>query len=41
MPKCLYTDPNELRAPGKIHFEDIEVNQYNKTIEDEKANFSK
>ncbi|MBS6511261.1 MAG: hypothetical protein KH334_06145 [Clostridiales bacterium] len=41
MPKCLYTDPNELRAPGKIHFEDIDVNQYNKTIEDEKANFSK
>ena len=40
MPKSLYTDPNELRAPGKIHFQDIDVNQYHKTIEEEKENFS-
>ena len=43
MSKQLFVDPKELRAPGKIQFEDIPVNQYNKTILDEKKanNFSK
>ncbi len=41
MPKNLFVDPNFLRAPGKISFEDIPVNVYNKTIKDEKDNFSK
>ncbi len=41
MPKNLFVDPNFLRATGKISFEDIPVNVYNKTIKDEKDNFSK
>ena len=32
MPKSLYVDPVATRAPGKIHFEDIPVCAYNKTI---------
>ena len=41
MPKNLVIDPNFIRAPGKIEFTDIPVNQYDKTILDEKSNFSK
>ncbi len=41
MPKSLYVDPNEVRAAGKITFEDIPVNTYKKTIAQEKKNFSK
>ncbi|MDD6309324.1 MAG: thiamine pyrophosphate-dependent enzyme [Clostridia bacterium] len=41
MTKSLFMDPNELRKPGKVTFTDIPVNQYNKTIEEEKENFSK
>ncbi len=40
MPKNLFIDPNFIRSSGKISFEDIPVNVYNKTIKDEKANFS-
>ena len=40
MSKQLFVDPIELRKKGKIKFEDILVNQYDKTIEDEKKNFS-
>ncbi len=40
MPKSLYVDPAATRAPGKITFEDIPVNQYNKTIEEEKSRYS-
>ena len=40
MPKSQFADPNFLRAPGTIHFDDIPVNQYNKTIADEKANYT-
>jgi len=40
MAKQLFVDPNEIRKSGKITFQDIPVNQYNKTIEEEKANFS-
>ena len=40
MPKGLYVDPSELRAKSTIHFEDIPVNAYNKTIADERKKFS-
>lgn len=40
MPKSLYINPEEMRAPGYVKFKDIPVNQYNKTIEEEKANFT-
>lgn len=41
MSKQLFVDPVEIRKAGKISFEDIAVNQYNKTIEEEKKNFKK
>ncbi len=40
MPKSLFVDPVATRAPGAIHFEDIPVCTYNKTIEEERANYS-
>lgn len=40
MPKSQFIDPAEMRKPGKITFRDIPVNQYNKTIEEEKENFT-
>lgn len=40
MPKSLYVDPVATRAAGTIHFEDIPVCTYNKTIEEERKNFS-
>ena len=43
MPKSLYVDPVATRAPGTIHFEDIPVNQYNKTVKQEldEGNYTK
>ena len=41
MPKCEFIDPKFIRAKGQISFTDIPVNVYDKTIEDEKKNFSK
>ncbi len=41
MPKIQVIDPTFIRAPGKIQFTDIPVNVYNKSIKDEKDNFSK
>ncbi len=35
MPKSLYVDPSEVRAPGKVSFKSIPVNQYNKTVKEE------
>ena len=35
MPKSLFVDPNLVRAPGKVTFNDIPVNQYNKTVKEE------
>ena len=35
MPKSLFVDPAETRAAGKITFEDIPVNVYNKTIKED------
>jgi 2-oxoisovalerate dehydrogenase E1 component len=40
MPKSQLIDPAEVRKSGWIKFSDIPVNQYNKTIEEEKSNFS-
>lgn len=39
MPKSLYYGPSEIRAKSTIHFEDIKVNAYNKTIKQERKNF--
>lgn len=41
MPKSQYSDPKVLRAPGFIKFTDIPVNQYAKTIAEEKKLYSK
>ena len=35
MPKSLYVDPSEVRAPGKVTFKSIPVNQYKKTVKEE------
>ncbi len=40
MSKQLFVDPNEMRASGYIHFEDIPCNQYKKTVKDELGNFT-
>jgi 2-oxoisovalerate dehydrogenase E1 component len=41
MTKKLTILPQEMRRPGHIEFEKIPVNQYHRTIEEEKANYSK
>lgn len=41
MTKSLYVNPDEMRRPGTISFADIPVNSYQKTVADEKQNFSK
>lgn len=43
MPKSQFVSPTELRAKGTITFDDIPVNQYNKTIAEElkEGNFTK
>ncbi|MGQ8335979.1 alpha-ketoacid dehydrogenase subunit alpha/beta [Sunxiuqinia sp. A32] len=41
MPKVQFIDPQEVRKAGEVTFNPIPVNQYSKSIEDEKANFSK
>jgi len=40
MPKIQFIDPSEVRKAGEITFQPIPVNQYNKTVEEEKTNFS-
>ena len=40
MPKSIFVDPAATRAPGKITFEDIPVNAYNKTVAEERKKFS-
>ena len=40
MPKSIFVDPAATRAPGKITFEDIPVNAYSKTVQDERKKFS-
>jgi 2-oxoisovalerate dehydrogenase E1 component len=41
MPKSQFVDPGKVFQPGYIHFEDIPVNQYSKTFDDEKTLYSK
>ena len=43
MPKSQHIDPNEMRSQGTIHFEDIPMNQYHKSIQTEleEGNFTK
>lgn len=41
MPKNEFIDPAVVRKPNQITFDPIPVNQYDKTIEEEKINFSK
>jgi 2-oxoisovalerate dehydrogenase E1 component len=43
MPKTQFIDPADVRKPGKIEFQPILVNQYQKTVKDELAskNFTK
>ena len=40
MPKNQFINPNEVRKAGTIEFQPIPVNQYSKSIADERANFS-
>src|SRR5690554_434976 len=40
MPRSQCIDPNEVRKSSYITFKDVPVNQYNKTIEEEKPNYS-
>ncbi len=40
MSKQLFIDPNEMRKPSLVHFEDIPVNVYQKTVKDEVNNFT-
>ncbi|MFW5709879.1 MAG: thiamine pyrophosphate-dependent enzyme, partial [Bacteroidota bacterium] len=40
MPKCQFIDPKISRQPGEIKFGTIPVNKYNKTLKDERANYS-
>lgn len=41
MPKSQYVKPEEVREASFIKFEDIPVNQYQKSVKDEKDNYSK
>lgn len=40
MPKIQFIDPVESRKPGFVEFQPIPVNQYQKTVKDERENFS-
>ena len=40
MPKSQFIDPKDVRKSGKLTFGTIPLNQYNKSLEDEKKNFS-
>jgi len=40
MPKLQHIDPVASRKPGYVSFQPIPVNQYQKTVKDEKGNFS-
>ena len=41
MTKHLHIDPRAMRRPGHIEFAAIPVNQYTRSIDDEKANYSR
>ena len=40
MPKVQFIDPSQSRKPGFVEFQPIPVNQYQKTVKDEKGNFT-
>jgi len=40
MPKNQYINPEDVRKPGQIEFQPIPVNQYKKTIDEEKEHFT-
>jgi 2-oxoisovalerate dehydrogenase E1 component len=40
MPKNEFIDPNQVRQPGFIEFQAIPVNRYQKTVKDERNNFT-
>ena len=40
MPKVQIIDPQEVRKPGLVEFNPIPVNQYQKSVKDERAHFS-
>jgi 2-oxoisovalerate dehydrogenase E1 component len=40
MPKSIVVEPRTLLAEDRIHFTDIPVNTYNKTIQEEQSNFA-
>ena len=40
MPKVQNIDPSQVRKPGFVEFQPIPVNQYRKTVQDEKENFT-
>jgi len=40
MPKVQFINPKDVRKKGEIKFDSIPVNQYDKTIEEEKENYS-
>lgn len=40
MPKIQFLDPTEARKPGFVEFQPIPVNQYQKTVKDERGNFT-
>ena len=40
MPKNQYIDPKSVRKPGMIEFKPVPVNQYNRTISEERSRFS-
>ncbi len=40
MPKIQFVDPEEMKRSGYVSFENIPVNQYDRTVEQEKTNFS-
>jgi 2-oxoisovalerate dehydrogenase E1 component len=41
MTKNLFINPDDVRKPGWIKFQDIPVNQYQRSIDDEKSSFTK
>ena len=41
MPKSQFIDPKDVRKAGEITFKPIPVNQYNKTLKEEKDNYTK
>ena len=40
MPKIQFINPTEVRKPGEVNFQPIPVNKYQKTVKDERGNFT-